>query len=83
MADEREVKTYMDDTYSDNKNDEIINVKLPRSQYDILREVIRREEAYNYWTARIKSSWVFVVGGGILTIFLLWDKIHDYVALKV
>lgn len=60
----------------DYKQDEVINVKLPRSQYEILREVIRREEAYNYWANRLKSTWIFIAGGGILTLWLLWDRIH-------
>lgn len=60
----------------DFKKDELINIKLPRSQYEILKVIIQREEAYNWLTGNLKSSWLWIVGGGILTIWLLYDKIH-------
>lgn len=59
--------------------DEIIDVKLPRSEYDTLRELLKREEAYNYFTSKVKSFWVWTVAGGVLTVWALWDQ---FVAVK-
>ncbi len=55
----------------DNKSDEVINVRLPRAEYEILRKVIKREEALG-WVA----SWALWVGGPLLALFLLWDRIQ-------
>lgn len=84
MADDRrDVTEYMDDTYSlgsDNKNDEIINVKLPRAKYELLRQMIAREEAMGWLEVKWRSHWVWVIGGGLVTLFLLWEKIQAFVA---
>lgn len=61
----------------DNKDDEIINVQLPRSQYRILREVIRREETYGYIGKKLASLWIWAVAGGIITVISLWDTIFS------
>lgn len=59
----------------DFKDDELINIKLPRRQYERLKTMIEREEAYDRLTSMLKSSWIWIVGGGMLTIFLLYDRI--------
>lgn len=60
----------------DFKEDELINIKLPRKQYEILKIMIEREQAYDRLTSMLKSSWIWIVGGGMLTLVLLWDRIH-------
>lgn len=59
------------------KDDEIIIVKLPRAQYEILRTVLKREEAYNWVGNTLRSSWVWVAAGGLLSVIALWDTIKN------
>lgn len=59
----------------DFKEDELISIKLPRAQYEILKTMIKREQAYNWFKKALTNSGLWVVGGGILTLLLLYDKI--------
>lgn len=59
---------------SDYKDDEVIEVRLSRNDYNRLKEILARERAYSWFTSRIKTSWVFIVGGGLLTFILLYEK---------
>lgn len=61
--------------FQDFKDDELINIKLPRRQYEVLKNMIEREQSYDRLTSTLKSSWIWIVGGGILTLFLLWDRL--------
>lgn len=58
------------------KEEELVNIKLPRKEYEILKTMIKREEASQWFVNYMKSSWVWIVGGGILSVILLWDRIH-------
>lgn len=60
----------------DFKEDELITIKLPRKEYEMLKVMIKREEASQWFVNYLKSSWVWVIGGGVLTLILLWDRIH-------
>lgn len=60
----------------DFKDDELINVKMPRGKYKIMMKIIEREEGYNWLSGTLSTSWIWVVGGGVLTIWLLYDKLH-------
>lgn len=57
------------------KDDELVSIQLPRRQYEVLKTMIAREEAYSWFTAALKNSWLWIVGGGILTVLILWDRI--------
>lgn len=59
-----------------NKQDEIVVVKLPRSEYETLRTLIQERETYKNIGQMVKTHWIWVVGGGALTLYTLWDKIH-------
>ncbi len=59
------------------EDDEIITVQLPRKEYKILRQVIEREEAYSWFKRQLATSWIWIVGGGALTLLLLWDKVYN------
>jgi hypothetical protein len=63
----------------DFKEDELINIKLPRSQYELLKVMIKREQAYNWFTNWMRNNVLWVIGGGILTFLLLYDKIQLYI----
>lgn len=60
----------------DFRKDELINIKLPREQYELLKAMIEREQAYTWLTNTLKNNWIWLVGSGILTIWLLYDKVH-------
>lgn len=64
----------MPEENDDFKNDELIEVKLSRDQYQVLKEMIKRDQAYDWLTKKLKSNWLFVVGGGALTLWALYDK---------
>jgi hypothetical protein len=66
----------MTENTEDFKDDELIVIKLPRKKYEILNNMIEREQAYNWFTSALKSSWLWIVGGGILSIILLYDRFH-------
>jgi predicted DNA-binding protein (MmcQ/YjbR family) len=59
-----------------NKQDEIVTVRLPRSEYDILRTLIQERETYRNVVTLAKTHWIWIVGGGVLTLYTLWDKLH-------
>lgn len=58
-----------------NKNDEIIEIKLPRAEAEILRTMIKEREIYYMFVNKLKSAWIFVVAAGILTLLALGDRI--------
>ena len=62
-----------DDLY---KEEELVVIKLPRKEYEVLKVMIEREQTYDRLTGMLKSSWIWVVGGGVLTLILLWDRFH-------
>lgn len=66
----------------DFKDDELIDVQLPRSQYKILKEVIQREEAYHWFYRMIVTNWIFIVAGGVLTVLLLFEKLQSFIGIK-
>lgn len=59
---------------SDNADDEIITVQLPRSEYKVMRELIKERETYNNLVHKLKTNWIWFIAGGILTLWALWDK---------
>lgn len=65
----------MVDNTSVDRQDEIIEVKLPRRDYETLRTMLERERTYSNITNYLKSFWVWAVAGGILTIWALWDQL--------
>ena len=67
----------------DNARDEVINIRLPRADYEILRKMIDERIASSWFENWVRGHWVWVIGGGILTIILLWDKVHLIFAAKV
>ena len=62
---------------SDYHEDELVTVQLSRKRLDVLDKIIEREEFWNYLVARLRGSAVFVVAGGLLTLFLFGEKIYN------
>lgn len=56
--------------------DEIVTVQLPRERYETLKNMIKREEAHNWFINWMNTHWLWVIGGGVLTMWALYDKIH-------
>lgn len=61
----------------DFKQDELIEIKLPRKEYLMLREMLQERSAYSWLTNKLKSLWIFAVAAGVLTIWALGDKIKS------
>lgn len=56
-------------------DDEIITISLQRSEAKVLKEMIREREAYNFFTNKIKTWWVWALAGGIITLIALWETL--------
>lgn len=59
----------------DYKELELIDVKLPRKDYETLKRVIEREDAYDWLSSKVKSFWVWTVAGGILTFIAIYKDV--------
>jgi hypothetical protein len=57
-----------------NKDDEIIDVKLPRKDYEIMRDMIRKQEALG-WLGQYFRNVILVAIGGFISLFVFWDSI--------
>jgi len=62
----------------DGNEDEVIEVKLPRSQARLLKAMIRREEAFSWLSNAFRNSLVWVIAGGLLSVLLFWEKIKAF-----
>lgn len=60
----------------DYKDEEIIDVKLTREQYKLLKNVLIREQSENWITSAVKNNWIWIVSGGVLTVWMLYDRIQ-------
>lgn len=56
-------------------DDDLVTVQLRKDEYELFKHMIQREQAWNYFESVVKSTWIFVVAGGILTVWALADKI--------
>jgi hypothetical protein len=61
------------------RDDEIIDVKLPRKDYEIMREMIRKQEALG-WLGRYFRNVILVATGGFISLFMFWDSIKHFIA---
>lgn len=59
----------------DNKGDEIITVLLPRRDYETVRQIIKERQAMSHIKGMLTTTWIWVVAGGLLALWALWDKI--------
>lgn len=60
-----------------NKLDEIINVRLPLKDYELLRSILKREEALSTLRNLLRSWWVWVVGSGVLTFIYVYKELFQ------
>lgn len=61
---------------ADNKRDEIISVRLPREDYEIIRRIIDRERTYSWIGNWMRSGWLWAVAGSATVLLTLWEKIR-------
>ena len=66
----------------ENKLDEIIDVRLPRSEYDRLRKVLERERTYDWVGTKLKSNFIWVVASGVLTFIYLYKEFFTGIGAK-
>lgn len=60
-----------------NRDDEIIDVKLPRKDYEIMRDMIRKQEALG-WLGQYFRNVILVAIGGVISLFMFWDTIKAF-----
>ena len=58
--------------------DELIEVKLPKEQYELLKQMVKEREAYNLITNKLKNWFLWTVVGGFMTVFSFWEQIKLY-----
>ena len=59
------------------KNDEIINVRLPRRDYETLRELIDTRQALSGFKKWLQTGFLWLVGS-LLTVFGLFEILRRY-----
>lgn len=64
---------------TDNTEDEIIIVHIPRKDYKILREMIERERSYSWLKNYLRSLWVWAFIGGLMTLFAFSDRLTQFI----
>jgi hypothetical protein len=57
--------------------EDFVVVHLPKEDYEVLKELIKEREAYNYLTYKIKSLWIWAVVSGIISLFIFWDYVKE------
>ncbi len=60
----------------DSTEDPIVTVRLRQSESVTLMNIIKREEAYTYFTTTVKSLWIYGVAIGVLALWGLYEKIY-------
>lgn len=60
-----------------NKEDELIDVKLPRKDFEIMREMIKKQEALS-WLGRYARNVLLVFAGGVITLITFWENISSF-----
>lgn len=59
-------------------DDEVVIVELPRSSVKILKEVVRREEAYNWFHNKMKNWWIITAATIVIILFTFAEKAQDF-----
>ena len=60
---------------TENEEDEIIAVRIPRHEYEVLRRMIQREESFTFLYAWVRSWFVWTIIGGVIALLTFWDKL--------
>lgn len=59
-----------------NRQDELIEIKLPRSEAETLRALIKERQTYNFLIMKIKNWWVFSLAVGALGLIAFGEKLQ-------
>lgn len=62
----------------DYKDDELITIRLPRKDYEILKDIVEREKTFTNIGKYLRSSYVWIIGGGILSVILYYEQLKGY-----
>ena len=65
----------MIDTPKDYEEDELIDVKLPRKQFLLLKDFLEKEAATNWLESSFRRHWVWIIGPAALTLMYLFNEI--------
>lgn len=52
--------------------------EFDKDEIEALRKIAKERIAYDTITNKVKSSWIWIVGGGAVSIFIFWEKISAY-----
>jgi hypothetical protein len=47
-------------------DDELTTIQLRKDEVELFKKIMAREAAWNYFESVVKSTWIWVVAGGIL-----------------
>lgn len=50
--------------------------EFDKKEIEALKKIATERIAYDTLTQKLKTNWIWIVGGGVLTIWALWDKVH-------
>lgn len=56
-------------------DEDIVTVRLLKSEAETLQQLIKEREAYNFLINKLKTYWVFTVAGGVLVVWALYEKL--------
>lgn len=65
----------MNNAPKDYEEDELIVVKLPRKDVNLLKEFLEKQAASNWLMGRIKTHWIWLIGTGVLTLMYMYNEI--------
>lgn len=60
---------------SDYKDIELINVKMTREDYQVMKDIIKREKAYSWFINTIKGHWIMLIAGLALTLIYIFKEL--------
>lgn len=64
---------------NDYNDDELIDVRLSRKKYELMKQMIEREEAFNWIRRTLSASVIWIIAGGLVSLFLLWEKFQHLI----
>lgn len=56
--------------------EDIVTVRLLKSEAETLKQLIKEREAYNFLINKLKTYWIFTVATGVLVVWALYDKLQ-------
>ena len=48
-------------------------------EVEALRKVAKERIAYDTIQNKLKTHWIWIIGAGALSLWALWDKLHEFI----